>query len=69
MSLLSRIVETLDAAGIRHAMIGALALAAYGVNRATVDVDLLVADASCLEPSSGLTCGARALPSRSGREI
>src|SRR5919106_5895381 len=50
MSLLSRVMETLDAAGIRHAMIGALALAVYGVNRATVDVDLFVTDDSCLKP-------------------
>jgi hypothetical protein len=50
MSLLEEIRAALDAAGIRHALIGALALSAYGVNRATVDLDLLVADASCLRP-------------------
>jgi hypothetical protein len=50
MSLLEEIRATLDAAGIRHALIGALALSAYGVNRATVDLDLLVADVSCLRP-------------------
>jgi hypothetical protein len=48
MSLLEEVSSTLEAAGIRHALIGALALAAYGVNRATVDLDLFVADASCL---------------------
>lgn len=50
MSLLEEISTTLEAAGIRHALIGALALAAYGVNRASVDLDLFVADASCLRP-------------------
>ncbi|MFY9826945.1 MAG: hypothetical protein WAM82_36675 [Thermoanaerobaculia bacterium] len=50
MSLLEEIRSTLEAAGIRHALIGALALAAYGVNRASVDLDLFVADASCLRP-------------------
>jgi hypothetical protein len=38
------------ALGIRHALIGALALSAYGVNRATVDLDLFAADASWLRP-------------------
>jgi hypothetical protein len=50
MSLLEEISATLEAAGIRHALIGALALSAYGVNRATVDLDLFAADASCLRP-------------------
>jgi hypothetical protein len=40
MSLLEEISSTLTAAGIRHALIGAAALAAYGVNRASVDLDL-----------------------------
>jgi hypothetical protein len=39
MSLLSRVAETLDAAGIRNALIGAVALVVYGVNRASVDID------------------------------
>jgi hypothetical protein len=50
MSLLEEIGSTLEAAGIRHALIGAAALSAYGVNRASVDLDLFVADASCLRP-------------------
>jgi hypothetical protein len=52
MSLLAEVGAVLEAAGIRHALIGALALAAYGVNRATVDLDLLVADAACLRPET-----------------
>ena len=48
MSLLEEISSTLEAAGIRHALIGALALSAYGVNRASVDLDLFAADPSCL---------------------
>ncbi|HXU30539.1 MAG TPA: hypothetical protein VN851_08190 [Thermoanaerobaculia bacterium] len=50
MSLLSEVAETLDTAGIRHALVGAMALAAYGVNRATADIDLLTIDAVCLTP-------------------
>jgi hypothetical protein len=50
MTLLEEIRSILEAAGIRHALIGAAALAAYGVNRASVDLDLLVADSSCLRP-------------------
>lgn len=51
MSLLEEVSSTLTAAGIRHALIGAAALAAaYGVNRASVDLDLFAADASCLRP-------------------
>jgi hypothetical protein len=50
MSLLEEVGAVLESAGIRHALIGALALSAYGVNRATVDLDLLVADAACLRP-------------------
>jgi hypothetical protein len=50
MSLLEEVSSILEAAGIRHALIGALALSAYGVNRATVDLDLFAADASCLRP-------------------
>jgi hypothetical protein len=50
MNLLEEISSTLEAAGIRHALIGAVALAAYGVNRASVDLDLFVADTACLRP-------------------
>lgn len=50
MSLADEIRAVLDAAGIRHALIGALALSAYGINRATLDLDLFAADASCLKP-------------------
>lgn len=50
MSLLTQVAETLDAAGIPNALIGAVALAAYGVNRASADIDLLATDARCLSP-------------------
>ncbi len=39
---LDTVHRTLDAAGIDHALIGGLGLAALGVHRATFDVDLLV---------------------------
>jgi hypothetical protein len=48
MRLLDEIRATLDAAGIDHALVGALALSAYGVNRATLDLDLFTTAASCL---------------------
>ncbi len=51
MSLLDQVSETLAAAGIRHAIIGAMALATHGVNRATVDTDLLVVDSTSLLPA------------------
>ncbi len=35
------ILRTLDAAGVRYALIGAVALAARGVSRSTLDLDLL----------------------------
>ena len=50
MNLLEEIRSILEAAEIRHALIGALALAAYGVNRASVDLDLFAADPACLNP-------------------
>jgi Nucleotidyl transferase of unknown function (DUF2204) len=61
MSLLDEISSTLDAAGIRHALIGALALAAYGVNRATVDLDLFVTNVSCLRPDFWADLGNRGI--------
>lgn len=68
MSLLTEVGAVLEAAGIRHALIGALALSAYGVNRATVDLDLLVADAACLQPDlwSGLRSRGIAVEIRRG---
>lgn len=48
-TLLSRVHRRLDAAGIRSALIGAVALAAHGVSRSTLDQDLLVADRRALD--------------------
>ena len=44
MSLLATVTELLEREGIAHAAIGAMALAAHGVARATADIDLLVVD-------------------------
>ena len=41
VSLIARVASTLDRAGARYAVIGAAAMAARGVSRATRDVDLL----------------------------
>lgn len=48
-SLLRRVVETLDAAAIPHALIGAAALATHGISRSTLDHDLLTNDARALD--------------------
>lgn len=51
MKILARVVAELTAASIPHCLIGAGALAAHGVARSTIDLDLLVADPACLAPS------------------
>ncbi len=51
MSLLVDAVRLLAARGVEHAIIGAAALAAHGVARATSDIDLLVTDPACLGES------------------
>lgn len=48
MSLLGTVSRLLADRGIDHAVIGAAALAAHGVARATSDLDLLVVDSICL---------------------
>ena len=48
MSLLDEVAGLLTGRGIDVAMIGAAALAAHGVSRATADLDLLVVAASDL---------------------
>jgi hypothetical protein len=48
MILLDEIAETLDHAGIPFALIGAAALAVYGVVRSTFDFDVLTTDPSVL---------------------
>ncbi|HET9226356.1 MAG TPA: hypothetical protein VFR31_06795 [Thermoanaerobaculia bacterium] len=50
MSLREEVSALLEAAEIRHALIGALALSAYGVNRASLDLDLFATDPACLQP-------------------
>jgi hypothetical protein len=49
VSLLERVAVFLSAHGVRHALIGAAALAAHGVSRSTADQDLLVVDARVLD--------------------
>ena len=58
MTLLDRVVALLDSGGISHAIIGGVALAAAGVARSTLDVDLLttagdVLDQRFWEPLAG----------------
>jgi predicted nucleotidyltransferase len=49
MSLFGDVVQTLESAGIRHALIGAAALAIRGVSRSTADIDLLTIDPKALD--------------------
>jgi hypothetical protein len=51
LSLLGRVVAALERAAVPHALIGAAAMAAHGVSRATVDIDVLAVSPSCLDPS------------------
>lgn len=46
--------ETLDRAGIPHALVGALAVGAYGYPRASKDVDFLVGDEAFDHHESGI---------------
>jgi predicted nucleotidyltransferase len=50
MSLLREVLGVLDARGIDHALIGAVALAVHGVSRATADIDLFTVEEKALDP-------------------
>jgi hypothetical protein len=52
VTLLEDVVAALRQQSVPHAMIGAAALSAHGISRATGDVDLLTTDARCLTPST-----------------
>jgi Nucleotidyl transferase of unknown function (DUF2204) len=52
LNLLGIVTARLDALGIDYCAIGASALAAHGVSRATQDIDLLTTSGKALEPSS-----------------
>lgn len=51
MTLLALVSRALAAHGIAHAVIGATALAVHGVARSTTDIDLLVTDLRCFDPT------------------
>jgi hypothetical protein len=50
VTLLERVAAVLSEHGLRHALIGAAALAVHGVSRSTLDQDLLVHDRRVLDP-------------------
>jgi predicted nucleotidyltransferase len=50
MSLLHDVLAVLEAERVDHALIGAAAMAAHGVSRATADVDLLTVEERVLQP-------------------
>jgi hypothetical protein len=52
VKLLERVSALLAQRASAHAVIGAAALAAHGVARATADLDLLALDLACLDPSA-----------------
>lgn len=52
MTLLERVSEVLDRAGLAHALVGAAALAARGVARSTFDIDVMVDDPRVLDPAT-----------------
>ena len=52
MRLFGEVVALLDRAGVAHALIGAAAMAAHGISRATADVDLLTVDPAVLTAGS-----------------
>ena len=49
MKLLARVHAALTGNDIPHALIGAAALAAHGVARSTIDLDLLATERACLD--------------------
>ena len=49
MNLLGRVAASLTQAGIPFAAVGGVALAARGVVRSTLDIDLLATDLRCLD--------------------
>ena len=50
MSALAGVVDRLKTSGIPFALVGASAMAAHGVSRATADIDLMTMDARVLTP-------------------
>lgn len=52
MTLLAAVGTLLEERRIPYALIGAAALAVHGVSRSTLDQDLLVTDASVLDPAA-----------------
>jgi hypothetical protein len=52
----------LDSLGVRHALIGGLAVGAYGVPRATKDVDFLVGEEAFVHHGGGLVTLAPGVP-------
>ena len=64
MKLLARVVSKLEQMGAPCALIGGVALAFHGIDRATEDIDLLSTEPSILNASvssCGIPAGARAI--------
>lgn len=54
-SLLDDVAARLDAAGVSYALVGAGALAAHGIARATFDLDLFTTAAAVLDAGTWAT--------------
>ena len=67
MSLLARVSALLERRGTEHALIGAAALAAHGVPRATADLDILVVETAGMGGSDSGAPWARIRAQRGGR--
>ncbi len=57
-SLLHEVTASLDAVGVRHALIGAGALAVHGIARSTFDLDLLTTQTVALDAATWTTLAA-----------
>jgi hypothetical protein len=54
--------DALRRAGVRHALVGGLAVGAYGYPRGTKDVDFLVGTEAFLEHADGVVCLKEGVP-------
>ncbi|HEV8319147.1 MAG TPA: nucleotidyltransferase [Vicinamibacterales bacterium] len=59
MTLIGEVAGHLHAGGVSFALVGAAALAAHGVARASLDIDLLVTDLRVLDPEFWRSVSAR----------
>jgi hypothetical protein len=64
---LKSLVRSLEANGVEYLLIGGFALAAHGYQRATTDIDLLVA--STVEAGSRMKAALMVLPDQAAKDL